>query len=57
MDVIDMLPEDTECIILSDRGSLDVKAYLGQELFDKMSDEDKNKYNQFIGFNDFRTIT
>ena len=35
-----------ECIILSDRGSLDVKAYLGQELFDKMIEENKLDLNE-----------
>ena len=38
MDIIKKLPEDTECIILSDRGILDSKAYLGQELFTKLLD-------------------
>ena len=29
LDIIDKLPEDTNCIILSDRGIMDSKAYLG----------------------------
>ena len=36
MDIVEKLPDDTECIILSDRGILDSKAYLGQELFTKL---------------------
>ena len=39
MDIIEKLPEDTECIILSDRGILDSKAYLGQEMFTKLLDK------------------
>ena len=30
------MSEDTKCILLSDRGVIDNKAYLGQELFDKL---------------------
>ena len=36
MDIISKLPDDTKCIILSDRGILDNKAYLGSELFTKL---------------------
>ena len=36
LNIIEKLPKDTECIILSDRGILDSKAYLGQELFTKL---------------------
>ena len=36
MDIISKLPDDTKCIILSDRGILDNKAYLGEELFTKL---------------------
>ena len=39
MDIISKLPNDTNCIILSDRGILDSKAYLGQELFTKLLDK------------------
>ena len=39
MDIIEKLPNDTECIILSDRGIMDSKAYLGQELFTKLLDK------------------
>ncbi len=44
MDIISKLPKDTECIILSDRGILDSKAYLGEELFTKLLD--KNELNE-----------
>jgi len=36
MNIISKLPKDTKCIILSDRGILDSKAYLGEELFTKL---------------------
>ena len=36
MDIVNKLPDDTKCIILSDRGILDSKAYLGEELFTKL---------------------
>lgn len=39
LDIIEKLPDETECIILSDRGILDSKAYLGQELFTKLLDK------------------
>ena len=39
MDIIKKIPDDKECIILSDRGILDSKAYLGQELFTKLLDK------------------
>ncbi len=35
-DIIKKLPDDANCIILADRGVIDNKAYLGQELFDKL---------------------
>ena len=38
LDIVSKLPSDTECIILSDRGILDSKAYLGNELFTKLLD-------------------
>ncbi len=38
MDIVSKLPSDTKCIILSDRGILDSKAYLGQEMFTKLLD-------------------
>ena len=41
MDIIKKLPDDTECIILSDRGILDSKAYLGEDLFTKLLDKNK----------------
>ena len=36
MDIIEKLPKDTQCIILSDRGIMDSKAYLGEEKFTKL---------------------
>lgn len=38
-DIISKLPDDAKCIILSDRGVIDNKAYLGQELFDKLLEQ------------------
>ena len=42
-DIIKKLPEETECIILSDRGILDSKAYLGQEMFTKLLEKNNLK--------------
>ena len=39
MDIVNKLPDDTKCIILSDRGILDSKAYLGQEEFTRLLDK------------------
>lgn len=36
LEIVEKLPEDTKCIILSDRGVIDSKAYLGEELFSKL---------------------
>jgi len=47
-DIINKLPENSKCIILSDRGVIDNKAYLGQELFDKLLDENNVKENELI---------
>lgn len=38
-DIIEKLPAETKCVILLDRGAIDNKAYLGQELFDKLLKE------------------
>lgn len=35
-DIIEKLPEDIKCVMLLDRGIMDSKAYLGQELFTKL---------------------
>ena len=43
LDIIAKLPEDTKCIILSDRGIMDSKAYLGSELFTKLLDQNNLK--------------
>ena len=42
-DIVAKLPEETECVILSDRGILDSKAYLGQELFTKLLEKNNLK--------------
>lgn len=47
-DIISKLPDDTKCIILSDRGVIDNKAYLGQELFDKLLEENNVKEEEII---------
>ena len=39
MDIVSKLPSDTKCVILSDRGILDSKAYLGDEKFTKLLDK------------------
>lgn len=43
-EIVSKMPEDTKCILLADRGSIDNKTYLGQELFDKLLEE--NGYNE-----------
>ena len=35
-DIVKKLPDDAKCIILIDRGAIDSKAYLGDELFEKL---------------------
>ena len=35
-DIVKKFPEDTKCIILMDRGILDSKAYLGEELWNEL---------------------
>jgi len=39
MDIVKKLPIDTKCVILSDRGIFDSKAYLGDELFTKLLEQ------------------
>ncbi len=50
-DIVAKLPKECECIILSDRGILDSKAYLGQELFTKLLEKnnlsEENLGNQY----------
>ena len=43
-DIVSKMPDDTKCIMIADRGSIDNKTYLGQELFDKLLEE--NGYNE-----------
>lgn len=38
-DIVKKLPKETKCILLSDRGVIDNKAYLGEELFQKLLQE------------------
>ena len=45
LDIIKKLPDDTKCIILSDRGIMDSKAYLGEEMFTKLLDLNNLKEN------------
>ena len=47
-DIISKLPDNTKCIILSDRGVIDNKAYLGQELFDKLLEQNNVKEDELI---------
>ena len=47
-DIISKLPADAKCIILSDRGVIDNKAYLGQELFDKLLEQNNVKEEDII---------
>ena len=42
-DIIEKLPDDAKCVILSDRGILDSKAYLGQELFTELLEKNNLK--------------
>lgn len=42
-EIVNKMPEDTKCILLSDRGVIDNKAYLGQELFDKLLEQNNVK--------------
>lgn len=43
LDIVNKLPNDIKCIILSDRGILDSKAYLGEELFTKLLNQNNLK--------------
>ena len=38
-EIVLKMPEETKCILLTDRGVIDNKAYLGQELFDKLLEQ------------------
>lgn len=46
--IVDKMPEDTKCIILEDRGVIDNKAYLGQEIFDKLMKENNVREDEII---------
>jgi len=47
-DIISKLPDNAKCIILSDRGVIDNKAYLGQELFDKLLEQNNVVESELI---------
>ena len=54
-DIIDKFDDSVKCILVSDRGVIDNKAYLGQELFDKLLEQNNvkeedmlNEYNLVI---------
>lgn len=50
-DIVAKMPTDTKCILLSDRGVIDNKAYLGEELFNKLLKQnnvlEKDMMNQY----------
>ena len=46
LDIVSKLPDDTECIILSDRGIFDSKAYLGEEMFSKLLEKNNLKESE-----------
>lgn len=50
-DIVAKMPADTKCILLSDRGVIDNKAYLGEELFNKLLKQnnvlEKDMMNQY----------
>lgn len=55
IDIVSKLPDDTKCILLSDRGVIDNKAYLGTEKFNKLLEENNlveeevlNQYDMVI---------
>lgn len=47
-EIVEKLPEDTNCVILLDRGIMDSKAYLGSELFTKLL-ERNNLHEENLG--------
>ena len=54
LDIIEKLPIDTKCVILLDRGAMDNKAYLGEELFNKLLE--KNNLNEFDLINQYDMV-
>ena len=42
------MDKDIKCILLADRGVIDNKAYLGQEMFDKLLEENGVKESELI---------
>lgn len=43
LDIIEKLPVETKCVLLIDRGIIDSKAYLGEELFTKLLEQNNLK--------------
>lgn len=53
-DIVKILPENTKCIMLSDRGCIDNKAYLGDELFTKLLEQNNIKEKDLL--NDYDLV-
>lgn len=47
-EIVSKMPNDTKCILLADRGVIDNKAYLGQELFDKLLEQNNVREDELI---------
>lgn len=47
-DIIDKFDDSAKCILVSDRGVIDNKAYLGQELFDKLLEQNNVKEEDML---------
>ena len=47
-DIVNKMDKDIKCILLADRGVIDNKAYLGQEMFDKLLEENGVKESELI---------
>lgn len=47
-EIVSKMPEETKCILLADRGVIDNKAYLGQELFDKLLEQNNVVESELI---------
>ena len=47
-DIIDKFDDSVKCILVSDRGVIDNKAYLGQELFDKLLEQNNVKEEDML---------
>ena len=47
-DIIKKMPDDVKCIIVTYRGVIDNKAYLGQEVFDKLLEQNNVKEEELM---------